>query len=299
MKNQDKLQRFLFDNASVRGEVVHLHDTFQQIILQHEYPPLIKRILGEALVLASLLTGIIKFKGRLTLQFQNKSGLKLLLAQSNQDFDLRALAQWDGELNEDELLADLKKGILMIMMDPDNSTQRYQGIVAWKGDSLVESIEGYFQDSEQLLTRIWLAIDETQAAGMLLQVMPPQESEGQDLDATKLQHDWEHLMHLTNTITSKELLELETETLLHRLFVEEDVRMFEAFDVKFKCTCSAKRGENAILLLGEVEAEEELREKQVIVVKCDFCNKEYTFDRVDVANIFRKGGTPPSSTQIH
>jgi molecular chaperone Hsp33 len=134
---------------------------------------------------------------------------------------------------------------------------------------------------------------------MLLQVMPPQESEGQDLDATKLQHDWEHLVHLTNTITSKELLELETETLLHRLFVEEDVRMFEAFDVKFKCTCSAKRGENAILLLGEVEAEEELREKQVIVVKCDFCNKEYTFDRVDVANIFRKGGTPPSSTQIH
>jgi molecular chaperone Hsp33 len=249
--------------------------------------------------LASLLTGIIKFKGRLTLQFQNKSGLKLLLAQSNQDFDLRALAQWDGELNEDELLADLKKGILMIMMDPDNSTQRYQGIVAWKGNSLAESIEGYFQDSEQLLTRIWLAIDDTQAAGMLLQVMPPQESEGEDLDASKLQNDWEHLVHLTNTITSKELLELETETLLHRLFVEEDIRMFEPFDVKFKCTCSAKRGENAILLLGEVEAEEELIEKQVIVVKCDFCNKEYTFDRVDVANIFRKGGTPPSSTQIH
>jgi molecular chaperone Hsp33 len=299
MKNQDKLQRFLFENAPVRGEVVHLHDTFQQIILQHEYPPLIKRILGEALVLASLLTGIIKFKGRLTLQFQNKSGLKLLLAQSNQDFDLRALAQWDGELNEDELMADLKKGILMIMMDPDNSTQRYQGIVAWKGDSLLESIEGYFQDSEQLLTRIWLAIDETQAAGMLLQVMPPQESDGQDQDATKLQNDWEHLVHLTNTITAKELLELETETLLHRLFFEEDIRMFEAFDVKFKCTCSSKRGENAILLLGEVEAEEELREKQAIVVKCDFCNKEYIFDRVDVANIFHQGGTPPSSTQIH
>jgi molecular chaperone Hsp33 len=299
MKNQDKLQRFLFENASVRGEVVHLRDTFQQIVLQHEYPSLIKRILGEALVLVSLLTGIIKFKGRLTLQFQNKSGLKLLLAQSNQDFDLRALAQWDGELDEDELLADLKKGILMIMMDPDSSTQRYQGIVAWKGNSLAESIEGYFQDSEQLMTRIWLAIDETHAAGMLLQVMPPQESEGQDLDATKLELDWEHLVHLTNTITSKELLELETETLLHRLFVEEDIRMFEPFDVKFKCTCSAKRGENAILLLGEVEAEEELNEKQAIVVKCDFCNKEYIFDRVDVANIFHKGGPPPSSTQIH
>jgi molecular chaperone Hsp33 len=299
MKNQDKLQRFLFENISVRGEIVHLEDTFQQIILQHEYPPLIKRILGEALVLVSLLTGIIKFSGRLTLQFQNKSGLKLLLAQSNQDFHLRALAQWDGELDEDELLADLKQGILMIMMDPDSSTQRYQGIVAWRGNSLVESIEGYFQDSEQLLTRIWLAVDETKAAGMLLQVMPPQESKERDVDATTLEHDWEHLVHLTNTITSKELLELDTKTLLHRLFVEEDIRMFEPSDVIFKCTCSAQRGENAILLLGEADAEEELQEKQVIVVKCDFCSKEFIFDRVDVANIFHKGGTPPSSTQIH
>jgi molecular chaperone Hsp33 len=150
-----------------------------------------------------------------------------------------------------------------------------------------------------LLTRIWLAVDETKAAGMLLQVMPPQESKERDVDATTLEHDWEHLVHLTNTITSKELLELDTKTLLHRLFVEEDIRMFEPSDVIFKCTCSAQRGENAILLLGEADAEEELQEKQVIVVKCDFCSKEFIFDRVDVANIFHKGGTPPSSTQIH
>ena len=299
MKKQDKLQRFLFENASVRGEIVHLDDTFQQIIQQHEYPPLIKRILGEALVLVSLLTGIIKFSGRLTLQFQNKSGLKLLLAQSNQDFHLRALAQWDGELDETELLNDLKQGILMIMMDPDASTQRYQGIVAWRGDSLVESIEGYFQDSEQLATRIWLAVNEKQAAGLLLQVMPEQGEKEHDVAASTLAHDWEHLVHLTNTVKPEELLGLDTKTLLHRLFVEEDIRMFEPSDVIFKCTCSPKRGESAILLLGEADAEAELNEKQAIVVKCDFCGKEYIFDRVDVANIFRKGGTPPSSTQIH
>jgi molecular chaperone Hsp33 len=299
MKKEDNLQRFLFENLSVRGEMVQLSDAFQQITLQHDYPPLIKRILGEALVLVSLLMGIIKFDGRLTLQFQNKTGLKLLMAQSDQDFHLRALAQWSGELNEDELLNDLKQGILMIMMDPDASTQRYQGIVSWRGNSLAESIEGYFRDSEQLATRIWLAVDDKQAAGLLLQVMPEQASQGKDEALSTQADDWEHLVHLASTIKRQELLELDTATVLHRLFVEEDIRMFEPSAVSFRCTCSSKRGESAILLLGEAEAEAELNDKQVIVVKCDFCGKEYNFDRVDVANIFRQGGTPPASTQIH
>ncbi len=299
MNNQDKLQRFLFEEAAVRGEIVHLSQTFQEIIKQHDYPPVIKRLLGEALVLISLLTATVKFKGRLSLQFQNKSGLKLLLVQSNQDLNLRALAQWEGEIDEAELQDDLKKGILVILMDPDNSTQRYQGVVAWRGDSLVQSIEGYFQDSEQLATRIWLAVDETRAAGLLLQVMPAQADKTHDMMMDAQELAWEHLVHLTNTITPKELLDLETETLLHRLYVEEDVRVFSGSPVTFKCTCSAKRGESAILLLGEEEANDELNQKQVIAVKCDFCNKEFIFDRVDVANIFRQGGTPPSSTQIH
>lgn len=291
MNKQDKLQRFLFESAFVRGEIVHLHQTYQLIIEQHEYPPIIRQLVGQALVLVSLLTGIIKFKGRLTLQFQNKSGLKLLLAQSNQDLQIRALAQWEGELDEAQLAEDLKKGILAIMMDPDSSTQRYQGVVSWRGDSLAESIEGYFQDSEQLLTRIWLAIDDTRAAGLLLQALPGAAESNAD--------KWEHLTILTDTIKADELLTLETKTLLHRLYSEEDIRIFEAAPVEFKCTCSPERGQNAILLLGREEAEEELQLKQVIVVRCDFCNHEYIFDRVDVETIFRQGGIPPSSTQIH
>jgi molecular chaperone Hsp33 len=300
MNNQDTLQRFLFENMTIRGEIVHLSRTYQEIIQQHDYPPVVKRLLGEALVLISLLAATIKFTGRLSLQFQNKSGLKLLLVQSDQDFHLRALAQWEGEIDEEELLTDMKKGILVIMMDQDQSTQRYQGVVSWRGDSLAQSIEGYFQDSEQLKTRIWVAIDEERAAGLLLQMMPQLEESKHDLietDSNELA--WEHLVHLTNTVKTSELLELETEVLLHRLYVEEDVRLFESEDVTFRCTCSAKRGENAILLLGQAEAEEELSQKQVIVVKCDFCNREFVFDKVDVATIFRQGGTPPSSTQIH
>jgi molecular chaperone Hsp33 len=295
MKNQDKLQRFLFENVFVRGEIAHLNNSYDTILEQHDYPLLIRRLVGEALVLVSLLTGMIKFKGRLSLQFQGPTGLKLLLAQSNQDLNIRALAQWDGELNEEQLLEDLKKGVLAIIMDPDNTTQRYQGMVSFRGNSLAQSMEGYFNDSEQLPTRIWLAVDEHKAAGLLLQTLPYPDKELPEA----VQAAWEHLTILTDTVKPEELLNLETETLLHRLYVEEDIRMYEPADITFKCTCSLERGQNAILLLGRTEAEEELNEKQVIVVQCDFCNKEYIFDRVDVENIFRQGGLPPSSTQIH
>jgi molecular chaperone Hsp33 len=297
MNNKDKLQRFLFEKSSVRGEIVHLNQSFKEILSRHGYPKIIQKLLGEALVLTSLLTAIIKFKGRLTLQFQSQSGLKLLLVQCNEQLHLRGLAQWEGELNEEELLTNLKKGVLVIIMDPDSSTQRYQGIVAWQGNSLAESIEGYFRDSEQLQTRIWLAIDEDKAAGLLLQMMPSEEAHSQPSAQTA----WEDLTILTDTVKAEELLNLDTTLLLHRLYNqnEEELRLFESVDVMFQCTCSAKRGENAILLLGEAEVQEELNEKQVIVVKCDFCNKEFIFDRVDVANIFRNQGTPPASTLIH
>jgi molecular chaperone Hsp33 len=299
MNNIDILQRFLIENASIRGELVHLDQSFQTIVHQHKYPPFIQKLLGEALILVALLASIIKFKGRLTLQFQGKGKLKLLLAQCNHEFHLRGLVQMTGELQEADLLNDLKQGILVIMIDPDDSGKRYQGIVAWQGESLTESIEGYFRDSEQLRTRIWLAINETRAAGLLLQVMPRQGgAQESHSELVTSDADWEHVIHLTETITPEELLNLPSETILHRLYVQEDVRLFPAEPVMFQCTCSAKRGENAILLLGREEIEEELTEKQVIVVTCDFCNKEFTFDRVDIENIFRKGGNPPSS-QVH
>ncbi|MDR3478759.1 MAG: Hsp33 family molecular chaperone HslO [Gammaproteobacteria bacterium] len=298
MKKQDILQRFLFENAPIRGELVHLNDSFQTIIKQHDYPPVIQRLLGEALVLASLLSAIIKFEGRLTLQFQGRGKLKLLMAQCNNDFHLRGLVQWDGELTQDELIEDFQKGTLAILMDPDASGRRYQGIVEWRGSSLTESIEGYFENSEQLLTRIWIAIDEHSAAGILLQILPREG--GIRLESpTAPDRDWEHIVILTDTIKSDELLTLDNKTILHRLYVEEDVRLFEAEPVIFRCTCSVQRGESAILLLTREEAEEELRDKQKLVVVCEFCNKEYVFDRIDVEKIFRKGGTPPTSTKIH
>lgn len=293
MNDKDILQRFIFEKAPVRGEIVHLNDSFKAIIKQHDYPPFIQKILGEALVAASLLSAIIKFKGRLTVQFRGNGKLKLLLAQCNQKFELRALAQWTDDLGEDELWDAFNQGVLAIMMEPDlPNAKRYQGIVAWKGTSFAETLEGYFYQSEQLPTRLWFSVNEDSAAGILLQVMPKEKPE-------LYQDDWERLIILTNTVKPEELLQCDNQLLLHRLYAEDDVRIFDKIPIVFSCTCSIERGEHAISLLGQEEALEELKKKQNIVVTCEFCNKAYNFDRVDVARIFAKGDKPPSSTQIH
>jgi molecular chaperone Hsp33 len=293
MSDKDILQRFIFDGAPVRGEIVHLNDSFKSIMKQHNYPPMIQKILGEALVAASLLSAIIKFKGRLTVQFRGNGKLKLLLAQCNQQFQLRGLAQFDSDLKEDELWEALNQGVLGIMMDPDiPGGKRYQGIVAWKGQSFIETLEGYFYQSEQLPTRLWFSVNEECAAGMLLQVMPKDKPE-------LYQNDWERLVMLTDTVKPEELLHIENQVLLHRLYSEDDVRVFEKIPVMFSCNCSVERSEHAIAILGQKEAEQELKLKENIVVTCEFCNKAYSFDRVDIARIFAKGDKPPSSTQIH
>lgn len=286
MNNKDILQRFIFENAPVRGELVRLDESFQTIMQQHKYPAPLRNLLGETLVIANLLSAIIKFEGRLTVQFHGKGEgkLKLLLAQCNDEFHFRGLAQWKDTPDDSELIEALKHGTLNIMIDPLSSGKhRYQGIVDWQGNSLAESIEGYFQKSEQLPTRLWIAVNETKAVGLLLQIMPRETAD---------QHhaDWEHIVKLTETIKPEELLQLDNATILHRLYHQEEVRVFAPIGVDFRCTCSLAKSENALLLLGQEEAEKELHEKQKIVVTCEFCSKEYVFDRVDVANIFKKSG---------
>jgi len=300
MKNADSLQRFLFENTPIRGELVHLNHSFSEMLDQHKYSPLAQKLLGEALVLVSLLSAIVKFKGRMTLQFQSKGKLKLLLTQCNDDLQMRGLVQSAESMTDAELIENFREGVLVIIMDPEKSGKRYQGVVSWKGDSLAQSVEGYFQDSEQLLTRIWVAVGENQAAGLLLQKMPGETGSHDDASADEeAARQWEHLVHLTSTITPAELLGLENEVLLHRLYVEEDVRIFELQPTMFLCTCSVEKGENAILMLGKEEAEEELANHQVIDVTCEFCNRKFSFDRVDVTKIFYKGGSNPPSTEIH
>ena len=250
---KDTLQRFIFDKAPVRGEYIRLDESFQVIINQHPYPEPIRKLLGEALCVAGLLRAILKFDGRLTVQFHGKGKLKLLLAQCDNHFHIRGLAKWDGEISYEDLMDSINQGILVIMLDSGPS-KRYQGIVSWRGNSLTESIEGYFKDSEQLVTRIWLSVNEKSAAGYLLQVIP-------DKNNDAISNEWERIIALTQDLKDEEILAEDYQDLLNTRYSNDDIRIFPAVDVAFKCTCSKKRSEDAVLILGQKEAEEELENK--------------------------------------
>lgn len=280
IKNADVLQKFLFEKAAVRGELVRLEKSYQEIANQHAYPPALTELLGQVLVIANLLGAIIKFKGRLSIQFQGQEELKLILAQCDNEYNFRGLVQYSGDIDQAGLRTALKNGLLVITIDQQTPMQqRYQGIVNWQGDSLAQSIEGYFRESEQLPTRLWMAVNQTTAVGLLLQMMPSVSDDEEN-------EDWEHLLHLTETIKNEELLNCTNGEIIHRLYHQEDVRLFDPIDVRFQCTCSDKKSQNAILMLGPEEAEKELADKQVIVVTCEFCNKKYTYDREQVQRIF-------------
>lgn len=304
MVEKDTIRRFIFENAPLRGEYIHLDETYQTIINQHAYSEPVKRLLGEALCAAAILSATIKIDGRLILQFRGMGKLKLLLVHCDNKLNMRALVQAEEDLSHEEMIASFQQGTLGIILESGSARTPYQGVVAWRGQSLAESIEGYFEDSEQLATKIWLTSDEKEAAGLLLQVVPG--SEKQTADGVKddmIQPNWDRVLKITDLFEPKSLLDHNCEELIQGVFPEDDVRLFSATPVAFKCTCSRKRGEAAIQILGRKEAEEELTAKNVIVVTCDFCNTEYEFHREDVAQIFDEedGGddVPPGNTQIH
>ena len=299
MTHQDLLQRFIFDKAPVRGEYIHLQDSFKEILQQHDYPPAIQRLLGEALCVAALLTATIKFEGRLSVQFRGKGKLKFLLAQCDHHFHVRGLVKWDGQLSYEDLMEAINDGMLVIMIDSGVNKQRYQGIVAWRGNSLVESIEGYFRESEQLATKIWLAVNDQSAVGLLLQVLPVAGEVAANLEREIVNPHWGRITANAAQLTPENMLQMGFEELLTSLYRDDEIRAFSPTPVVFRCTCSRKRGEDAIYILGQEEAEQELKEKNSIVVTCDFCNKEYLFDRIDVAKIFAERKHPPQDSHLH
>lgn len=278
MKTQsDSLHRFLFEHAPIRGELVHLDASWRGVLERHDYPPLLRQMLGELCAAAVLLAATLKLDGSLVLQIQGRGAIKLLVVECSGDLKLRATAKWEGPLHGGlpELVGD---GRFVITLDPKNGKQAYQGIVALEGESVAEILQSYMTRSEQLETRLWLAADDHTASGMLLQKLPEQTEE--DADA------WPRVTQLADTLRDDELLQLPARELLHRLYHEETVRLFEVQPVSFGCTCSRDSVAQMLRMLGEEEVESILAERQAIEVHCEFCNHRYEFDKVDAAELF-------------
>jgi molecular chaperone Hsp33 len=278
----DTLQRFIFDNAAVRGEWVHLSETWQNVLILRKYPKAIKCLLGEMMAAVALLTATVKIKGRLVLQLKSAGPVTLMMVECTSDNTLRAFAQWQGKVKEDASLTEITgAGALAITIDVAGAKQPYQGVVNLQGESLAGVLEAYFKQSEQLETRIWLAADSQSVAGLFLQQLP---SESQDKEADE--EHWSRLSQLANTISKAELLGLGVGTLLHRLFHEEQCRLLSATELCFSCNCSREKVAESIGLLGKDDANNVLQERGHIEVTCEFCNKHYQFDEMDLAEIF-------------
>jgi len=278
----DCLQRFIFDNAAIRGEWVGLQESWQEVLKRREYPPAIRRVLGEMMGAAALLTATVKISGRLVLQIRSEGPVNLMMVECTSDNTLRAFAQWEGDIADDAGLSEVTgEGNMAITIEAEGAKQPYQGVVSLQGNSIAETLETYFERSEQLATKIWLHANDHNVAGLFLQQLPSAEA-----DKVAAEEDWSRVSQLAATITDEELLTLEVETILHRLFHEEQVRLFEPTLLKFACTCSRSRVAETISMLGQQEAEEILDAEGGIEVACEFCNEHYHFDKVDVAELF-------------
>jgi len=290
MRENDTLQRFLFEHSHVRGMFVHLHNSYQAVSERYDYPPLVQQQLGQALAASTLLGSTIKFTGSLIMQLQTVGPINMLVAQCTHDRCIRGLARWQKNKPQTDQVNPFGLGNMIITINSERNDERYQGIVSMESDTLAKAIERYFQQSEQLQTRLWLAADEMQVVGMLLQHLP-----GEDAD----KDIWERIETLGATITDEEMLSLPTEEILHRLFHEEEVRLFEPEPVSFRCSCSRGKIVTMLRTLGAAEARDILREQGKISVGCDFCNQQYVFDSVDVEALFANNAVTPGNTSKH
>ncbi len=288
----DSLQRFLFEHAPIRGERVHLDAAWHSVLTHQEYPPVLRQMMGELTAAAVLLAATLKLDGSLVLQIQGTGAIKLLVVECGGDLKLRATAKWEGELHGS--LSDLVgNGRFVITLAPKSGKQAYQGIVALEGESIAEILQNYMTRSEQLDTRLWLVSDEHSASGMLLQKLPEQAEDDSDVDA------WSRVTQLTETLHNDELLHLPTQELLHRLFNEEDVRLFEVQPIVFQCSCSRDNVAQMLRMLGAEEVDSILTERQLIEVLCEFCNQRYEFDKIDAAQMFLPAATVEANETRH
>lgn len=291
---KDTLQRFLFENLAVRGELVHLDATWQAVLENHSYPQAVQKVLGELMSAVSLLMATLKFKGQLIAQIQGNGPVSLLVVEGSSDKTLRATASVKEDQNDfaDETLQGLfGDARLVITLEPDQG-ERYQGIVALTGENLAAALTDYLLRSEQLDTNIWLVADEKQTAGLLIQKLPETKAtrySSNILDVSDAASDvdgWNRIQQLSSTIKDEELLNLSAEEIIHRLYHEEDIRMFDAETVSFRCSCSRERVANMLLSLGAEEVKSMIEELNKIEVACEFCNHNYKFDAVDTEQLF-------------
>ncbi len=288
MSETDRLRRFLFEDAPLRGHWVRLSESWRAAREHQVLPAPALTLLGESLAAVALVSASLKFRGTLTLQLLGSSGaVSMLVAQATDERTLRGVAQ----VNEDAVERgsafrdQIDGGRLVVSVEQGEGVAPWQGIVPLEGESLATCLARYFEVSEQLPTVLVLAANTESAAGVLLQKLPAPGRQG-EAAAAGARDLWEEATALLATLGADELLQIDPELLLRRLFGAHDLRLFEAEPVAFACRCDRERVSALLRGLGRAEIDSILEEQGAVTVTCEFCRKPYRFDAVDAARLF-------------
>ena len=302
-----ELHKFLFEGLPVRGLLVRLTGDWREVLqrrttAQDEFPRPVRALLGEMAAAGVLMQSNIKFNGSLIIQIFGDGPVKLAVTEVQPDLAFRVTAKVVGEMPEraqlDTLLNVHGKGRCAITLDPKDrfpGQQPYQGVVALHGDQreplqhLSEVLEHYMLQSEQLDTKLILAANDEIAAGLLIQRLPVEGAGNlgrKNEDEIGINEAYNRIAHLTATLTSEELLTLDADTVLRRLYWEEKVIRYEPVEPRFACTCSRERVGNMLKTLGREEIDGIIVEQGRVEIACDFCGVKYHFDPVDVGELF-------------
>ncbi|MES2115780.1 MAG: Hsp33 family molecular chaperone HslO [Pseudomonadota bacterium] len=293
----DTLQKFIFENAAVRGEFIDVSATWREVLSRHHYPAAVKKVLGEMVAAAALLSANLKFNGSIIMQIHGDGPVRLLVVECDAELRLRATAKVapDAAIADDAglmaLLNEHGKGRFIITLDPADKVpgqQPYQGIVPLDGDDVSTVIENYMLRSEQLDTKLWLAASDDVARGLLLQKLPYHggKAEAVPLSQEDALETWNRAVILGSTLKQQELLDTEIDVLMQRLFWEETIRVFDPVHPSFHCTCTREKVGNMLKMLGRAEVDSVLAELGHVGVNCDFCGQHYDYDKVDCAQLF-------------
>ena len=295
MQHADSLRRFVFERYPFRGQVVHLGPAWRAMMEHHEYPDEIRDSLGEAAVATVLLASTLKFHGQLSLQLRGTGPMHLMLVECSDGLAVRGVARFREAPPTRDLRVLSGDGTLTVTLEGEDLANRYQGIVPLAGERMQDCLREYFETSEQLPTRLWLRADAEQASGLLVQRLPltsrpasATESGSGGISEEEVEDAWQRVQLVAGTVTDAELASLPDRDLLRRLFAEDDVRMFEAAPVFFRCRCSRERVETMLKSLGHDEIEGVLAERGSVEVRCEFCSRAYRFDAVDVGALFKE-----------
>jgi len=286
MQNHDQIQRFLINGTAIRGQLISLDASFKEILKRVGVKGRAASLLGESLAAISLLASTVKIDGKITLQIRGDGDLNMLVAQATSERTMRGLIR--GHIADDDQrdLKDIFNSDHIVLSIETGNENPHQGIVPLDGPDISTALKSYFAQSEQLPTQLWLVGNKDSVSGLLLQKMPDTQHIKKSDEFSTQNDDWVRVQLLADTIKDEELLGLTSIELLHRLFHQDDVQLFDAEPVRFDCSCSRKRTAEMIASVGKAEIDDLLTERDDVEITCEFCNQTYLFDRVDVAEIF-------------